>query len=110
MIKVTDEMIADARDASVALNGHCSTYLETKASIEAVLKIIERDYVPRYGTVRLIVPTEFLGSEARMHVVRDMAFDRAKIMGGMIEDIETFECEPAFDTYNTTLTWRMRRD
>lgn len=40
-MKVTDEMIATARDASIALNGQCSTYLETKASLEAVLALID---------------------------------------------------------------------
>lgn len=39
-MKVTDEMIAVARDASIKLNGHCSTYLETKASLQAVLDLI----------------------------------------------------------------------
>jgi hypothetical protein len=44
VIEPTDEMIAAARDASVDLNGHCSTYLETKASIRAVFALVERDY------------------------------------------------------------------
>jgi hypothetical protein len=43
-IEVTDEMIAAARDASIALTNHCSTYLETKASLEAVFAIVERDH------------------------------------------------------------------
>lgn len=45
VIEPTDEMIADARDASAALTGHCSTYLETKASIRAVLAIVAREHV-----------------------------------------------------------------
>jgi hypothetical protein len=42
MIKPTDEMIAAARDASIALTNHCSTYAETKVSLEAVLAIVEK--------------------------------------------------------------------
>lgn len=40
-IEVTDEMIAAARDAAIAIDGHCLTYRETRESLAAVLALID---------------------------------------------------------------------
>jgi hypothetical protein len=111
MIKVTQKMVQAYHDAwHTTPQGAPGD--RTKAGLEAVLEIIDRDYVTRYGKVSVTVPTELLGQPEIMEYARDMAIERAKIMGGTLEDIETFECEhdPFKFTDSTILTWRMRRD
>lgn len=111
MIKVTREMVQAYHDALHSAPPGAPGD-RTKAGLEAVLEIIERDYVTRYGTVSVTVPTELLGQPEITEYAQKLAIENAKFMGGTIEDIETFECEPdPFKfTDSTILTWRMRRD
>lgn len=123
MIKVTQEM----REALKRKLQPTPLEPTMDDALEAVLEIIDRDYVSRYGTVSVTVPTELLGGQPEtmeharnsaldraklMEYAQNLAIERANLMGGTIEDIETFEREPHPFKFNdsTILTWRMRRD
>ncbi len=111
-IRVTDEMIADARDASAALTGHCSTYAETRASIEAVLAIIDRDYVTRWGEVKIPIPREMPITPDVLKYLKNSAIDQAKYMGATVVNIDSPTVTPSEDFFTdmNLYTWRIRRD
>lgn len=103
-IERTPEMMRAARDALHA-GGNLSDV------IKAVLALIERDYVPRWGTMTIPLGVDYgelLAQPSFMQYVRDAAEERAKYMGGTIE-FEKYEIVQSFPgTYS--ISWKLRRN
>lgn len=76
-------------------------------------RLLDQNYVTRWGRVRITVPCEIPFAVAQKYIFEE-AKDRAKLMGGVIEDINDFTVErniigKFFDDTNI-YTWKVRRD
>lgn len=83
-----------------------------KAGLEAVLAIVERDYVSRWGHITHRIPREFMATPS-MEGFKKMIIERADYMGGEVVDIDNPEIlpdedYPAFFDY-VVLRWKIRR-
>lgn len=109
MIKVTPEMEAAA---SAAWGPEWITG-DMHGAIEAVLKIVDRDYVPRWAWIRETLPREALYTHGVVTWMQEMVQERAKYMGGTVEDVTKFEIEngPFHSGLDqVVLKWKVRRD
>lgn len=108
--ELTDKMLHDAIDAfekHAALHSIAALH----AALEAALAVVDRDYVTRWGRVRVSVPREMPIDDRIMEYLKEEARRRAELMGGTIEDIEKFTVEPTASYSNMRVyTWKVRRD
>ncbi len=108
-IEVTDEMIyAFAGEPEItATDAHA-----IEVGLKSVLAIIDRDYVTRWGEVKISVPAELTITPKLLKYLKDTAADQAKYMGATVVDIDNPKVdwvEYSFINMNQYI-WRIRRD
>jgi hypothetical protein len=112
-IEVTDEIKAKFWEAA-AWPG--PNDLDVGRGLAAVLAIMERDYVSRWGTITERVPREFMDTppmDGFMDGFKKQVIEHAKYMGAEVVDIDNPEVfpddsPPAFGDY-AVLKWKIRR-
>lgn len=73
-------------------------------------RLLDQNYVTRWGRVRISVSREIPFSLAQKYIFLE-ARDRAKLMGGVVEDIDDFTVERSTDGFDDNVyTWKVRRD
>lgn len=82
---------------------------ETRNLVE-FQRLLDQNYVTRWGRVGTSVPREMLVTSEILDHVKDMARERAKLMGGVIEDIDAYTVSTDLPTGMNIYTWKVRRD
>lgn len=75
-------------------------------------KILDRDYVTRWGTVSIPVPREMQHTAEYSGYLKEMIKQRAEYMGATVVDIDHPVIEPFWHEFadTVTYTWKVRRD
>lgn len=117
MIEPTAEMrmvaYRDAREWAAARRHQQPDDRMIDEVLTAVLKIVERDYVSRWGSITQRVPREFMTTPSMNDVLLETIIDHAKYMGAEVVDIDDPEILPddspyAFGDY-VAMKWKIRR-
>lgn len=107
MIEVTNEMIAAARNASLTYIPEC----EMEAVLEAVFALLEKDYVSRWGKLRIPIGPVY-DYDVQLHpellnAIMESAEQKAEYMGGTIEREKYEKSEHRGYIW---FEWRLRRN
>lgn len=99
-------------DAALVAYDHTDGHREAiGAAVQAVIDLIDEDYVPRWGTLVMSLGMDYLGllnQPSFMKYMKEAAEDQAKYMGGTIE-FDKYEIIPdGFLRYSAK--WRLRRN
>jgi hypothetical protein len=83
-----------------------------RRDLSMFLDALDRDYVPRYGYLSEVVPSEYKQIPGMMDYIKGSITDRAKYMGATVPDIDSFTVDHSTNRFidSVRLTWRIRRD
>lgn len=111
--EITQEMIRTAQAAMECDPAECDECVAK--ALAAVMTIMERDYVSRWGQIEQTLSEEMVEYPKIMAYFRDFIPRRAEIMGATVMDIDQPEVTPLRDedgrlTGLISYRWRIRRD
>lgn len=107
-IQVTNELV----DLFFRESGRMGVRGAIEALLEKVNEEIERDYVPRWGTVQILVAPEFVTDPEGRELAhfKAEAQHRAKSWGATIPNPDDFEILNPKGMHSAMIEWRMRRN